>query len=151
MHTPTRRSVRNVRPVVRVVALLGLAAVTFVACGDDEDAAGPAAADLEGRTFVSTAVEGRELVEGSTVSLSFEEGRVAAQAGCNTMSGSFTIDGDELQVEQLAQTQMACDQPLMDQDTWVAEFLDGDPTITLDGDQLTLVEDGVTMSLAAAG
>jgi heat shock protein HslJ len=136
---------------VRVAALVGLAAVTFFACGDDEDAAGPAAADLEGRTFVSTALEGRELVAGSTISLSFEEGRVAAQAGCNTLSGGFTIDGDELDVEQLAQTQMACDQPLMDQDTWLAAFLGDDPTITLDGDQLTLAEDGVTVTLAAAG
>jgi heat shock protein HslJ len=136
---------------VRVAALVGLAAVTFFACGDDEDAAGPAAADLEGRTFVSTAIEGRELVAGSTISLSFEEGRVAAQAGCNTLSGGFTIDGDELDVEQLAQTQMACDQPLMDQDTWLAAFLGDDPTITLDGDQLTLAEDGVTITLAAAG
>jgi heat shock protein HslJ len=151
MHTPTRRSLRNVRPAVRVAALVGLAAVTFVACGDDEDAAGPAAADLEGRTFVSTALEGRELVAGSTISLSFEEGRVAAQAGCNTLSGGFTIDGDELDVEQLAQTQMACDQPLMDQDTWLAAFLGDDPTITLEGDQLTLAEDGVTITLAAAG
>ena len=44
---------------------------------------------------------------------------------------------------------MACDQPLMDQDTWLNEFLSSSPTIELDsGETLTLAGGETTITLA---
>ncbi len=144
------RSHTTPRTLLAGASLVALAALGLVACGDDEET-GPAAADLEGRTFVSTAVEGQELVAGSTITMTFDAGTIAVQGGCNSLAGGFEIDGDELEVGELAQTAMACDEPLMAQDTWLAAFLADDPTVTLDGDDLTLAEGDVTIRLSAAG
>jgi heat shock protein HslJ len=43
-------------------------------------------------------------------------------------------------------TEMACEQPLMDQDAWLASFLDG-ASATLDGDTLTVTKDGTALTL----
>ena len=92
---------------------------------------------------------GHDLVEGSKVALSFEDGRISANAGCNTMNGAATWDGDTLQVAgPLAMTMMACDEALMDQDQWLSEFLTSSPALAVDGETLTLGDDttGITLS-----
>jgi heat shock protein HslJ len=101
---------------------------------------------LEGRTFLATAAVGHSLVPGSVVRLSFEDGRLGAAGGCNSMGGSYAIDGGRLSVGQLAMTEMACEQALMDQDQWLAALLDG-AEITLAGDTLTLAKAGARLSL----
>jgi heat shock protein HslJ len=90
---------------------------------------------------VSTDVDGETLVDGTWIQIAFEGDALAAVAGCNTMRGGFTIDGDELVVDTLAQTMMACEPDVMRQDEWVAAFLTGRPTIGIDDDTLTL-DDG---------
>jgi heat shock protein HslJ len=44
-------------------------------------------------------------------SATFEEGRVGGSTGCNRFTGSYTLDGDSLELGQLASTQMACIPP----------------------------------------
>ncbi len=106
----------------------------------------PGRQGLEGRTFLATASDGRALVAGSRVRLSFQGGQIGANGGCNSMSGPYAIDGDRLVVRQLATTEMACGKLLMDQDRWLADLLDG-ATIALAGDTLTLSKDGVRLTL----
>lgn len=139
---------------------LSLLVLFSAACGDDdadegaERAGGDAAVSaeaLDGRTFVSTEVTGQTLVEGTAVTLVFEDGNVGATAGCNTMTGGFTVEGGALQVEQLAQTKMACPDDLQQQDEWVAALLTSGPAIALAGDVLTLTGDDVTLTLTAEG
>ncbi|OGO55746.1 MAG: hypothetical protein A2V85_02230 [Chloroflexi bacterium RBG_16_72_14] len=129
--------------------MLGLAACTGGAA-TPAPSSPPASADpatgLDGRTFLSTGATGATLVPGSQVRIAFAGGNIAANAGCNSMSGSYTIVGDRLDVDLLAMTEMACEEPLMAQDGWVAALLDG-ATITLDGDTLTLAKDGVALTL----
>lgn len=101
---------------------------------------------LDGRTFLSTQVAGQDLVPGSTIRISFRDGHISVNAGCNSMSGAYSVDGDTLRAGQLATTEMGCDPPLMAQDTWVAALLDG-ATIALDGDTLTLTRGDTTVTL----
>ena len=108
--------------------------------------AGSTQATLDGRTFLSTKVEGHDLVRGSTIRLTFQDGRIGVSAGCNQMSGSYAFVGGHLKTGQMATTEMGCEPPLMAQDVWVGTFLDG-ATVTLAGDTLTLVNGGVTMTL----
>lgn len=142
------------RALLAPFALLALAA----ACGDDtvepagtvpvsepstnEPSTTPAttspAGSLDGRTFLSVATVDFELVAGTTVRLSFRDGALSASAGCNTMSGAYTIDGDTLVVTSLAMTEMGCEQPLMDQDERLASFLMSAPFVALEGDGLRL-------------
>ena len=50
------------------------------------------------------------------------------------MGAPFTVVDGKLKVGQMMSTMMACDPALMDQDTWLAAFLDG-ATIALDDDR----------------
>jgi heat shock protein HslJ len=107
-----------------------------------------AAADLAGRSFTSTEVRGHDLVEGSTVRLTFEDGRISVQGGCNTLNGGATWEGDTLEVaEPMASTMMACEEPLMEQDQWLSSFLTSSPALEVDGDTLTLGDDTTGMTL----
>ncbi len=134
----------------RAGLLLTLLAVALAGCGgSDDDAALPA--DLTGRSFVSTAVRGHELVPGSEVTIAFEAERLSARADCNALSGAWSVEDGRLRTDgDLAQTQMACEEALMRQDEWLASFLADDPQVALDGDDLTLTGDGVTVELTEA-
>lgn len=128
---------------------IGAVALVVAACGGD-DSSEPRATeptlppvsepiDLEGRVFLSTAVEGHDLVEGSRIRLSFEEpGMLSVNAGCNTIFGGYEVDGDRLVAGQLGTTEMACERDLMDQDRWLTDVLTLGPRLALDGDTLTI-------------
>lgn len=149
----------------RLLALLAVATVgtfTLAACGDPKVEPGtsptdpgsttidttpttPAGTDptdlaalLAGRTFLSQSVTGITLADGAVLRITFDDGRISVSGGCNTMSGDATFAGDALTVGPMMMTQMACEQPLMDQDGAVAAFLAAGTTIELDGDTLTL-------------
>ena len=67
--------------------------------------------------------------------LDFNDGRIAVSGGCNRIGGSYERDGDVLRPGGLAQTQMACPQPLMELDAAIAGLLEGELTVaTRDSD-----------------
>ena len=109
------------------------------------------AIELAGRTFVSTAATGFELAPGVQITLTFDGDRLSATGGCNQLDSTWSVDGDVLVVAEIASTRMACEPAtLMDQDTWLSSLLTSDPTVTLDGDTLTLTEGQSSITLAAA-
>jgi len=97
-------------------------------------------------TFVSTSVAGHDLVKGTTVTLTFKDGQLSANAGCNTMSGTVVVLGGKLSVGQMAMTEMGCAAELMAQDQWLAAFLPG-ATADFGPGYLNLTKDGVTIKL----
>jgi heat shock protein HslJ len=116
-------------PVIRTLLIpivLALTTLSLSACGDDDDATPatappvtsdatlpePGGVDLDGREFLSTSVEGYTLVEGTTLRLSFSDGALSANAGCNTIFGGYTVDGGTLAVDTLGTTEMACETDL---------------------------------------
>ncbi len=111
-----------------------------------------AGAALEGVTVIAEEVSGAyTIAPGSTISLTFENGRVAAQAGCNSISGAYKVTGDVLSVSpQMVSTMMACDPALMAQDTWLTAFLSSSPTFTYTDGTMTLTNGTDTMVLAPA-
>jgi heat shock protein HslJ len=141
-------------------ALLLILAVGLVAtagCGDDDPVATGGGtstssppggtADLDGRMYASTSVVGHELVAGSSITLGFADGRVSANGGCNTIGGSYEA-GTELRVDpNMASTMMGCEAALEAQDQWLTAFLTSNPTVTVDGDTLTLSSGDVTITL----
>jgi heat shock protein HslJ len=125
-----------------VLTLVLLASVA--ACGEG-DGTGDGADTLRGREFLSVAVEGRELVDGTRVSLRFDgAGGLGATAGCNTMgSDEVDLDGGRLRVGPMMSTEMGCDPPRHAQDEWLMDFLASEPGWTIEGDTLVL-ESGTT-------
>ncbi len=159
---------------IRLLLLAAVGALALAACSDDysgtsaapitdgataatpttaassttEEAREVDAAALAGRTFLSTKVEGHDLVAGTQITLTFDESTVAANAGCNTMTGGYTVADGTLKVSQLAETRMACEPQYMAQDQWVAELLSSNPTVSLEGSDLTLEGAGTTATFA---
>lgn len=107
---------------------------------------------LDGRTFLSTGATGLSLVPGSRVALTFdtsdgETATLGAQAGCNSLGAPFWIVDGVLQADTFSMTEMACEPELMAQDDALAAFLTSRPTITLDGDRLTLTTASISLTL----
>ncbi|MFC7361498.1 META domain-containing protein [Nocardioides astragali] len=141
-----------------------LVAGMLVACADDSDGDStssppspePASATLDpaaldGMSYASTSVEGRELAPGSAIEMTFEDGTMSVWAGCNSLFGSLEVDGATLAwAEEPAATRMMCDPELGEQDEWLAGLLTSGVTATAEGDALTLEGDGVTIELASA-
>jgi heat shock protein HslJ len=141
---PRNDHVKKLGVGLMAAALLMIAA----SCGDDDTASSSetlTAETLDGRTFLSTDVTGQTLVTDTRITLRFEGESLSAVAGCNTMTGGYTLEGDVLKVGALAQTRMACEEDLMAQDQWIVELLTGSPKATLAADELTLATDATTV------
>jgi heat shock protein HslJ len=154
--TGNRGAARGVEQDMRTrLALTGFLALLLTgACGDPSTTAraGQRSNDPWGRDFLSTAVtekgQDRALVAGSRIRLSFTgDGRLVANAGCNTMSGQAEVRDGRLVVADLATTEMGCDAPRHAQDEWVAGFLSSGPSFDLAGNELTLSVDSTEIRL----
>jgi heat shock protein HslJ len=131
---------------VNAIAGLLLTAMLTTACGTW------ASADpLDGRAFLSTGVtqdgEPLALVDGTRIRLSFADGGLSANAGCNSIGGTYRVDGDVLDVEGGTMTEIGCDPALHDQDAWLSQFLAGEPTFALNGNDLVLTSGGTIIEL----
>lgn len=116
--------------------------------GSAPGTASPGVLSLDGTTYVSTSVTGHDLVAGSSITMAFADGAVSVNAGCNTLRGSYTLDGTTLTVgADMAATMMACEDALMAQDTWLTGWLTAGPTVTATPEGISLTGDGVTVEL----
>lgn len=105
-------------------------------------------AELAGRTFQTDSATGYEIVPGSTIEITFGDNRISARAGCNRMMGPASWSGETLHIDgPLASTMMAGPEELMQQDTWLANFLNSNPTLRISENSVTLLVDEVTLTL----
>jgi heat shock protein HslJ len=133
---------------MRHLILAAFAATLLSACNLLTPAIPPNAAGLAGREFWSTSVEGHDLAPDTQVTLRFgADGTLGVNAGCNTMGGTWSLDGTTLVAQISSMTEMACEEPRMAQDEWVSGFLSGGLSAAIDADELVLTGDGVTMTL----
>ncbi len=132
-----------------VFAVLGL---VLLSCGDRGGAdTGPTAGNDLDVTYVVTGVTvggaPHALVAGSQIRLTFDGDRLGITAGCNTMGGTYTLDGTRLRVSDLAMTEMGCEAALIEQDTWVVGLFERDVQLTA-GTEPTLISGDVVLTLA---
>jgi heat shock protein HslJ len=138
---------------MRAIAVLAVTAA-LAGCGDetgaDDGVGGDDTSLLSGRTLVVTAVtdDGKphQLVSGSQVRFTFDDSTMGITAGCNHLSGDYTLDGDRLTVGPIGGTEMGCPTPLMDQDTWLAGLFE--EPVTVAGDPLTFRAGSVVLTVA---
>jgi heat shock protein HslJ len=154
---------RAVFATLAVLAALGLAA-----CGGDD--AGDAGGDpgsgsagssqaaetatvesLDGRSFTATEARGADITPKSTLTVSFDGGRVAVDGGCNSISGNYSIeDNGEIQSFMIT-TMMGCPPAIQDLEVFATELFRQGAIATrtenglelegLNGNSLTLTED----------
>ncbi|MDO7869210.1 META domain-containing protein [Nocardioides jiangxiensis] len=132
---------------MKVLVLLALA-VTIAACGTEGHREPGLMPTLSGDYVVTAVTDGGQphaVVRGTEIRLSFADGNLDLQAGCNRMSAAYTIDGSRLTVGPVASTEMGCPQPRMAQDTWLAGLFARPATI--DWQQQTITAGDVVLTL----
>ena len=132
-----------------LLALLGIASIAAGCSSSDE-----AADQLVGTEYWSTRVEvdgtERPLVDGTRIIVRFRDGELGASAGCNNIGGSYSIEDGRLRASDLFMTEMGCDPARHDQDQLVIDLLSGNPEVTIDGDDLRLATNTITVDFVSA-
>ena len=135
---------------VFIGSLLAAASLFVAACGDDStsnDSAAPiAVADLQGKQYELVDAVGVAVPDGSALTMHFIVTNLAITGGCTNMSGGWRIESNRLMVPRLAQTNKACEEALMTFDAQIAQVVSSQPTITLDGDTMSLARDAATLN-----
>lgn len=102
---------------------------------------------LEGTTWVLVELNGSQPLEGTTLTLNFEEGSAGGSAGCNSFGGSYQLKGDAITFSEIASTLMACMEPgVMEQESAYLASLQGARTYKVaDGFLYLYREDGAAL------
>jgi len=133
------RDTRTFLVVGGVVALVAALAVAATLAGGDDTANGslPVSgfADLSGGWQATPAGTTPAPVQ-APVRLAFEDGRVSAETGCNTVGGPVSVRDSVLLAGPLVRTRMACEPALMEQERWVTEMLASSPRLEVSGPYL---------------
>ncbi len=133
---------------MRPLILLPIAIALLTACGGATPTITPTTEGLAGREFWSTAIQGRVLVPGTRIALAFnQDGSLGASAGCNSMGGTWSMDGTTLRIEIGQMTEMGCPDDRFAQDDWLIDWLASGLTASVEGDGLILMGAGVTLTM----
>jgi len=106
--------------VLVAVAVVGAGVIVVVllnGCGGEKVAADPLAGTQWQVGAYDKAGGMTSPVAGTQLTAEFAEGQVRGTAGCNSYAAAYTVDGDSLSIAQPVATMMACEQPIMDQET----------------------------------
>jgi heat shock protein HslJ len=92
-------------------------------------------------------VDALDALAGSEVTLEFIGDRFVGDAGCNSYGGSYSVDGESLEMSGAVSTMMACaDDDVMSQETAFLSALSGVASYQIADDQLQLLNaDGATV------
>lgn len=131
----------------RLVTVLALTGAVVAGCGSADDEPADAKASPMGHTYISTEVNGGNIPGGGPMTLTFADGRISANSGCNTSSGPVDLSTRTLGVDKLTSTLMACPDGRGGADAWQNSFLESGPTWRLDGERLTLTGKTITVQL----
>ena len=134
--------------VCAVMQRLVLAAVfpwLLASCAAAND--GPANLADSSWRFVS--IDGAAPVSGKA-KLTFEDGRIGANVGCNGMGGPWRVEGSRLIAGPLAQTEMFCEGPVWGQEKAIGALLAGAPELKVESDRLMLKSSGHSAELERA-
>ncbi|HSQ26791.1 MAG TPA: META domain-containing protein [Anaerolineales bacterium] len=120
-----------------------LLSILLVACSGSANpgtSAGEAA--LTDTTWKLFAIDKRKPIEApNEITLTFSDGQVSGNSGCNSFGGSYSVNGDNIQFSQLASTMMACMEPegIMEQEQIILQYLNQAKTYRFEDGRLVIV------------
>jgi heat shock protein HslJ len=119
------------------VAVVANTLIMLSACANWDSTDQP---DLEGPTWVLTAINKNSPIEGTYPTLKFEGDQVSGIAGCNTYGGSYHFERDAITFSDLFNTEMYCMDPegVMEQEQTYLELLGN-------AQRFELIESGLTI------
>ena len=78
-------------------------------------------------------------VTDAEANLTFEaDGSVGGSGGCNSLGGTYEVDGDQITFSEVTSTLMACEDARMAQESVVTQVLSGTAEYEIQDDTLTL-------------
>lgn len=77
------------------------------------------------------------------------DGHVSGNGGCNTFRGSYTQDGDNVKISDLASTMMGCEPDVAELETQYLKALEASTKATRSGNDLELRDDSGAMQVHA--
>lgn len=142
-HSDTHRPKRLISHLA-----IGLALVSILGIAAGCSAGSVALADRE---FLSIKVidggADRPLVAGTRIRLNFRATDLGASAGCNSIGGTYRVDGGKLVFEGGGMTEMGCDDARSKQDDWLITLLGSRPAVRLSGNDLELTSGSIVVQL----
>ena len=110
--------------------------------------------DLAGKTWTLNSygdpASPTPVLDGTTVTLTFADTGAGGSAGCNSYGGGFQVNNNAILFGQMVTTLMACDQPIMDQETAYLDALAKATTYAVTGNQLQVNYDGGVLNFTAS-
>ena len=66
------------------------------------------------------------------------DGKISGSVGCNSISGDYKTNGNQIAFGAISSTMMACADPIMTQESSVFQVLTGTAKYALEGNRLTI-------------
>jgi heat shock protein HslJ len=103
---------------IKILTLIILFTILLPACARADSVS------LDGTSWELYAISKHRPIEGSTITIIFEDGQVSGHSGCNSYGGEYTITGNKIEIGMLMSTLMACaDTDMMEQETEFMQML----------------------------
>lgn len=122
---------------MKKLVLFVLSAIFLVACSGMDKKEDSMKTEVMGKTY-----ELENTIEGSSVSISFDENQVAGSAGVNRYFAPYMIEGDTLSVKLVGTTRMMGPEELMAQEGEFVKNLEKAEKIEMVGEQLVITSEG---------
>jgi heat shock protein HslJ len=99
--------------------------------------------------WVLTSLNSNVLIEGTRITLNFEEASLNGSAGCNTYRGNYTASEDSLRPTGVYWTEIGCMEPIgiMDQEKAYLDALNAAARYRVEGDRLEVYDEAGTQIL----
>jgi heat shock protein HslJ len=120
-------------PGIRAAAMVLVVALGLAGC-----AGFPPGSGLDATEWRVTGIDGVVPVAGSEPFIRFEGDQLSGTTGCNSFGGGYTLAGDQLRIEPMSQTEMACDGPLGEQEAAMMAVLQMADRLVVAGDSMTI-------------
>ena len=87
-------------------------------------------------------IDGATLPEPQKTQLDFKGDQLAANLGCNAISGPWRVENGRLIAGPLIQTEIYCEGPVWQQEKAISALLASAPKIAIEDNRLTLLSNG---------
>jgi heat shock protein HslJ len=120
------------------ILLIIFAIIFLPACGNTSE---NGTMDLDGTSWMLVSYDGISPIAGRMITANFAQDEIDGSASCNHYFGAYKVKGNQLTIEGLGWTEMACLEPegIMEQEQQVMNLLSQAESIQIDSNQLLII------------
>ena len=95
---------------------------------------------LTGTTWKLISYDGNIPLAGKNMTASFDAKEIQGSASCNSYFGTYRLKGDQISIDELGWTEMACMDPegIMEQEQTIMKLLSESSSYSIQGDRLQI-------------